>query len=147
MSMDCRSLPLQDRRCQQLRDDRLWRRELERATSYNLKRIHCPCCRCKGRVQCSLAKVNDHLIHNGREPAFRVWRGPGARDSSDDEWEAEFRRPSEAHDGQFDVGLDMRSLVEDAFQQHDEPHVPLHPLENQLGNIVMDAFNMGSAIL
>ena len=114
-SMDGGGLPLEDIRRQQHRDDRLWRRELERATLYNLKRVHCPCCRCKGRVQCSLAKVKDHLINNGREPAFRVWRGPGARDSSDDEWEQELRRPARPHDGQFDAGLDMHGMVEDTF--------------------------------
>ena len=120
--MDGGSLPLHDRRHQQHRDDRLWRREQEKANLYKLKRLHCPCCRCKGRVQCSLAKVKDHLINNGREPAFEVWRGPGVREASDDEWKEEFRRPSEAHDGQFDVGLDMQRLVEDVFQQCDEPH-------------------------
>lgn len=114
-SMDGGGLPLEDRRRQQHRDDRLWRRELDRATSYNLKRVHCPCYRCKGRVQCSLAKVKDHLISNGREPTFRVWRGPGARDSSDNEWEQEFRRPPRPHEGQFDIGLDMHGMVEDAF--------------------------------
>ena len=137
-----RSLPLQDRRRQQLCDDHLWRTELERATSYNLKQVHCPCCRCKGRVQLTLAKVSDHLINNGREPSFQIWRGPGARDSSDDGWEQEFRRPLGAHDGQFDVGLDMLGMVNDAFQQHDEPHDPVHPMELELGNIVMDAFNI-----
>ena len=122
--MDGRSLPLHDKRRQQHRDDHLWRREQERATLYKLKRLHCPCCRCKGRVQCSLAKVKDHLIHFGREPAFRVWRGPGARDASDDEWEQEFRRPCGENDGQFDEGLDMQGMVADAFLQCDEPCEP-----------------------
>ena len=140
--MDAGSLPLEDRRRQQHRDDRLWRRELERASMYGLKRLHCPCCRCKGRVQCSLPKVKDHLILNGREPAFRVWRGPGARDSSDEEWEEEFRRPMAACEVPFDAGLDMQNLVEDAFQQRDEPPIPMLTLEEQLGDTVMDAFNI-----
>ena len=31
--------------------------------------------------------------------AFGVWRGPGRRHSSDDEWEQKFRRPSREDDG------------------------------------------------
>ena len=89
-----------------------------------------------------MAKVKDHLINNGRKPAFRVWRGPGARDSSDDEWEQEFKIPSGAHDGQFDAKLDMEGMVEDAFQQCDELTVPVLPLEEQLEDIVMDAFTI-----
>jgi hypothetical protein len=142
VAMDPRGLPVEDRRRQQHRDDRLWRRELERATTYNLKRLHCPCCRCKGRVQCSLARVKDHLINNGREPAFRVWRGPGERDSSDEDWEEEYRRPSVTSDGQFDIGLDMPGMVEDAFTQRDEQRVPVQALESQLGDIVTEAFNI-----
>jgi len=60
-SMDGGSLPLQDKRRQQHRANCLWRIELEKVTLYILKRVHCPCCRCKGQVQCSLAKVKDHL--------------------------------------------------------------------------------------
>ena len=83
--MDERRLPITDKRRQQQRDDRLWKREHERATLYNLKIIHCPCFKCKGRVQCSLANVKDHLIQYGREPIYRLWRGPDERDSSDEE--------------------------------------------------------------
>jgi hypothetical protein len=89
-----------------------------------------------------LATVKDHLINYGREPAYRVWRGPGTRDSSDEEWEEEYRRPSMTSDGQLDVGLDMPGMVTDAFTQLDEPNVPVHPLESELGNIVTDAFNI-----
>ena len=89
-----------------------------------------------------MATVKDHLINSGREPAFRVWRGPGARDSSDEEWEEEYRRPSTAHDGQFDAGLDMRGMVEDTFQQRDDPSGPGQPLESDIGNIVIEALNI-----
>ena len=140
--MEGGSLPVEDRRRQQHRDDRLWRREFERATLYGLKRLHCPCCKCKGRVQCSLPKVKDHLINFGREPAFRVWRGPGARDLSDDEWEQEFRRPSNAHDVSLDAGLDMQGMVEDAFQQRDDQPIPMQPLEEEIGDTVLEAFNI-----
>jgi hypothetical protein len=50
--------------------------------------------------------------------------------------------PSGAHDGEFDAWLDMHGMVQDAFQQRDEPHVPVPPLEDQFGDIVMDAFNI-----
>ena len=125
--MDIRRLPLSDRRRQLLRDDNLWRREQERARLYGLRRIHCPCAKCRGRTQWSIAKVKDHLIRNGREPNFRVWRGPGERDGSDEEWEEELRRPPVAHDGHIDEGFDMHAMVEDAFTEIDEaPAPPLH---------------------
>ena len=38
--------------------------------------------------------VREHLICNGRHSEFRIWRGPGDRDSSDEEWEADFWTPS-----------------------------------------------------
>src|ERR1700738_2691615 len=122
--MDLRRLPLGDKRRQQRRDNRLWRREQERARLYGLRRIHCPCSKCKGRVQCSIAKVKDHLIRNGREPNFRVWRGPGERDGPDEEGEKELRRPPGAHDGHIDEGLDMHAMVEDAFTKIDEAPTP-----------------------
>ena len=125
--MDIGRLPLSDRSRQQRRDDRLWRREQERAKLYGLRRIHCPCSKCKGRVQCYVAKVKDHLIRNGREPSFRVWRGPGERDGSDEEWEQELRRPQRRHEGHKYEGLDMHAMVEEAFQEFDEaPAPPLH---------------------
>ena len=89
---------------------------------YNLKRIHYPCSKCKGRVQCSLAKVKDHLIqYHGREPTYRLWRGPGDRDLLDEEWEQEFKRPPRTHeDGKLNAGLDVRAMVLNAFQEIDE---------------------------
>ena len=52
---------------------------------YNLKRTHCPCSKCKGRVKCPLEKVKDHLIQYDREPTYRLWRGLGDRISSDED--------------------------------------------------------------
>jgi hypothetical protein len=48
LDMEQRRLPVSDKRRQQLRDDRLWKREQQRAIFYNLKRIRCPCSKCKG---------------------------------------------------------------------------------------------------
>jgi hypothetical protein len=83
-------LPLSDQRRQQLRDDRLWIRELQRAQLFSLKQLHCPCSQCKGWRRFCLATIREHLIQNGRDSEFRVWRGPGNRDSSDEEWEQDF---------------------------------------------------------
>ena len=140
--MDGGRLPLHDRRRQQHRDDRLWRREEERASLYNLKRIHCPCCKCKGRHQLQITKVKDHLIRNGREPNFRVWRGPGERDDSDEEWEQEFKRPRRPHDGHIDEGLDMHAMIEEVFMEIDEAPTQHPTMEEQVEDIVMDAFTI-----
>ena len=56
-------------------------------------------------------KNKNHLIRNGREPTFRVWRGPGKRDDSDEEWEQEFKRPSRPHDKHINEGLDMHAML------------------------------------
>ena len=124
--MDVRRLPVSNQRRQALRDDRLWKREQQRVVFYNLKRVHCPCSKCKGHVQCSLEKVQDHLIQYGKEPSYRLWRGPGDRDSSDEEWEQEFRTPRKTHeDERMDAGLELRAMVQDAFQEIDTQPNPL----------------------
>jgi hypothetical protein len=38
--------------------------------------------------------VKEHLIHNGEDPRYRVWRGSGNKNSSNEEWEEEFRVPT-----------------------------------------------------
>ena len=138
--MEVRRLAVTDKRRQALRDDRLWKREQERAVFYNLKRLRCPCSKCKGRVQCYLDKVKEHLIQYGREPTFRVWRGPGDRDSSDEEWEQEFKTPAGSHeDGRMDADVQVRAMVQDAFQENDTQQ---NPLEETIQEIVMDAFTV-----
>jgi hypothetical protein len=72
VKMEDRRLPITDKKRQQVRDDRLWKREQQRAVFYNLRPIRCPCAKCKGRVQCSLETIKDHLIQYGREPTFRL---------------------------------------------------------------------------
>ena len=61
-------------------------------------------------------------------------------DSSDDEWEQEFRRPSAPHDGQLDAAMDMQGMVEDAFGEFDEAPPNLPTTKGRLQDIVMDAF-------
>ena len=87
-----------------------------------------------------MQKVKDHLIRTGKEPTFRVWRGPGEKDGSDEKWEHEFRRPSRPHDIHIDEGLDMHAMLEEAFQEIDE--APAHPpkMEEKFEDIVMGAF-------
>ncbi len=51
--------------------------------------------------------VRNHLILNGRDPSFRVWRGPRDKDFSDEEWEVECRRPIEHQNLEFDLQTDI----------------------------------------
>ena len=88
-----RRLPLSDIRRQQLRDERLWTRELQSARKCNVRRLHCPCTKCQNRKRLCIRNVREHLICNGRDPDSRTWKGPSARDSSDEEWEEQFWRP------------------------------------------------------
>jgi hypothetical protein len=69
-----------------------------------------------------LATVRDHLINNGRDPDFRVWKGPGERDSSDDEWEEDFWRPTEHRTPALDKQVDTRQMVDNAFVQEDDAY-------------------------
>jgi hypothetical protein len=78
-------LPVFDVRRQRGRDDRLWNREVQRARFLNVKHLHCPCTVCMGQRRFLLKTVREHLIKNGRDPRMRVWKGPGTRDSSDEE--------------------------------------------------------------
>jgi hypothetical protein len=41
----------------------------------------------------TLENVRNHLIFNGKDPSFKIWRGPGDIDSLNEELEVEFRRP------------------------------------------------------
>jgi hypothetical protein len=58
---------------------------------------------CKGRRRYLLATVREHLIRNRRHLDFRVWRGPGSRDSSDDEWDEHFWAPTAETTREVDV--------------------------------------------
>jgi hypothetical protein len=60
--------------------------------------------------------VRGHLLRYGRHPLFRVWRGPGERDSSDKEWEEEFWTSNTANPATVDTQVDTREMLNDAFQ-------------------------------
>ncbi len=74
-------------RRQKTRDDKLWKREFTWATQHGVDKMRCPCAKCEGRGRLVLLRtVRDHLVLNGRHPLFRMWKGPGQTDHSDEEW-------------------------------------------------------------
>ena len=85
-------LLLNDAQRQWLRDDCLWVREIQRLTFFNLRYMQCPCSKCQGTQRLLLRTVRKYLIRNGRDPTFRMWKGPGVQDSSDEEWEDDSRK-------------------------------------------------------
>jgi hypothetical protein len=129
-------LPVIDDRRQRLRDDRLWSREVQRARLLNLKQIHFPCSVCKGRRKYLLATIRKHLIRNRRHSDFRVWRGPGNRDSSDDEWDEHLWAPTAQTTREVDVQVDTQHMVEETFQQANETYM----LEERVQEVALDAF-------
>jgi hypothetical protein len=64
--------------------------------------------------------VREHLIRNGRDSEFRVWRGPGDQDSSDEEWKQDFWRPEQDAIVVLDEQIDTRNMINDTFQQCDD---------------------------
>jgi hypothetical protein len=134
--------PLSDVRRQNLRDDRLWVREVQRLTFFNLRKMHCPCSKCQGRRKLLVRTVREHLILNGRDPNFRVWRGPGARDSSDEEWEGHMRTHNQRLPVELDSHVDTRGMVDNAFLEE-----PLPPdFEEIVHDVVTSAFDLGDAV-
>jgi hypothetical protein len=91
---DIKRLALWHVRKQQCQIDRPWVREEQRAHFYKLKRIHCPYIKCEGHFSYKLENVKDHLIHNGRDASFRVWRGPCNRIYLNEKWEEELKVPN-----------------------------------------------------
>ena len=75
-----------------MRDDRLWHREKAMYAQHRINHMPCPCKICKGsRRHMAMDTVEKHLMENGRHPSLRRWRGPGARNNSDDEWDDHVR--------------------------------------------------------
>jgi hypothetical protein len=112
---DIRRLPLWHVRRHQCRDVRLWVREKQRAHIYKLKQIHCPCTKCKGRFSYTLTNVRNHIIHNGRDASFRVWRRPGDKDSSNEQWEEDSRFPTRQQTQEHDSRINIQGIMVDAF--------------------------------
>jgi hypothetical protein len=80
--------------------------------------------------------VREYLIRNGRHSDFRVWRGLGDRNSSDEEWEADFRTPGVQQREDVDPQVDTRRIVDDAFQGPHEATV----LEDRVQDAFLHAF-------
>ena len=62
-----------------------------------------------------LRNVREHLIRNGRAPDCRIWRGPGACDSLDEEWEQEFWGPNVPAPQELDAAVDTRGMLQQAL--------------------------------
>ena len=129
-------LSLSDRHRQQLRDDRLWTREVQRASQHNISRLHCPCTKCQGRRRLLIQNVRDHLICYGRDPASRRWTGEGTLDSSDEEWEEEFWTDPGITTAEVDATVNVRGMVDEATMPIEE----LLSLEERFQEEVLGAF-------
>jgi hypothetical protein len=86
--------------------------------------------------------VREHLIRNGRDSEFRVWRGPGDRDSSNEEWEQDFWRPEQDATVVLDEQIDTRNMINDTFQQCNDPD----SVEDRVQEAVADAFTIADNI-
>jgi hypothetical protein len=125
-----------------LRDDRLWVREVQRLTFFNLRKMHCPCSKCQGRRKLLVRTVRKHLILNGRDPNFRVWRGPDTRDSSDEEWGGHMHTHNQRLPVELDSHVDTRGMVDNAFLEE-----PLPPdVVEIVHDVVTRAFDLGDAV-
>jgi hypothetical protein len=134
--------PLSDVRRQNLRDDQLWVREVQRLTFFNLRKMHCPCSKCQGRRKLLVRTVREHLILNGRDPNFRVWRGPGTRDSSDKKWEGHMRTRNQQLPVELDSHVDTRGMVDNAFLEESLPPDVVEIVHD----VVTGAFDLGDSV-
>ena len=127
-------LSLSDRRRQQLRDERLWTREVQGASQHNVSRLHCPCTKCQGRKRLLIQNVRDHLIRYGRDPTSRRWTKEGTLDPSDEEWEEEFWRDSNVTTLEVNATVNVRGMVDEALVPIEEtPSVEERFQEEVLG--------------
>lgn len=86
-----------------------------------------------------------YFVHNGKceEPPHTQSKDLNLecgwvqeRDSSDEEWELEFKRPIEHQNLELDLQIYIRAMVEDVFQQVDEPMA----LKDRTMEIVKEVF-------
>jgi hypothetical protein len=104
--------------------------------------MQCPYTECHRRRKLLLKTVREHLILNERDPNFRVWRGPGARDSSDEEWEGNMRTRIQRLQVEPDSQVDTRRMVDNAFMEE-----PLPPdVEEIVHDIVTGAFDRRDSV-
>jgi hypothetical protein len=86
--------------------------------------------------------VKDHLIHNGRDVRFQVWRGLDNRDSLNEEWEEESKVPNKKQSQKLDSRMNIQGMVVNAFQQVDE----LVSLKERVMDIVEEAFRVDDGL-
>jgi hypothetical protein len=86
--------------------------------------------------------VREYLIKYGRHADFRIWRELGNRDSSDEEWEEEFWRPSERRVPGLDAQVDTLAMIDNAFEQEDDATV----IEERVREAVVEAFIVVDAV-
>jgi hypothetical protein len=104
--------------------------------------MHCPCSKCQGRRKLLVRIVREHLILNEWYPNFRVWRGPGTRNSSDEEWKGHMHARNQRLPVELDSYVDTRGMVDNAFLK--EP-LPLD-VEEIVHDVVTGAFNLGDTV-
>jgi hypothetical protein len=68
--------------------------------------------------------VREHLILNGQDPNFRMWKGPDTRDSSDEEWEGHMHICNQRLPVELDSHMDIRGMVDNAFLEECECFLP-----------------------
>jgi hypothetical protein len=104
--------------------------------------MQCPCIECHGHRKLLLKIVREYLILNGRDPNFRVWRGPGKRDLSDEEWEGNMCTRNQQLQVEPNSQVDMRRMVDNAFME--EPFPP--DVEEIVHDVVTGAFDLGDSV-
>ena len=116
-----RKLPQSNARRLKKKDDKLWLRDKERASTYSIMKIPCPCNQHIGTgLSFKIEEIKKHLIRYGRSVECRTWRRPQEADSSDEEWESEFSSRltgSTSRPTLRDNGLEMQHMVREIYQQ------------------------------
>jgi hypothetical protein len=86
--------------------------------------------------------MREHLIRHGRDPTFRVWKGPGVKDSSDEEWEEHMQRSNQRPPQRLDPQVNTRGMVKNAFIEEPLPE----EVEEIVRAVVTDAFTLGDSV-
>ena len=109
-----------------------------------MKKLHCPCTNYWGRKRFFIHNIREHLIRNGKDPDSRTWRGPGARDSLDEEWEDQFWGPVRHADAplQVDATIHTCGMLDQAFNRAEDDS----PLEERIQEEVTAAFDIADSI-
>jgi hypothetical protein len=71
-----------------------------------------------------------------------MWKEPGVRDSSDEEWEEHMRRSNQRPLQRLDPQVNTRGMVENAFIEEPLPK----EVEEIVRAVVTDAFTLGDSV-